>query len=70
MIASAITGEMSWWDLFWWTGGSSYEHQWWHGTGWMFATMLGVVITFLGAWLVFRGGRRAESRLVQRECER
>lgn len=52
--ASQISGDMSVWDLFWWTGGSDYPSQWWHGLGPLVALFAVVVISIIVGWYLLR----------------
>ena len=56
-FAGTISGRMSAWELFWWTGGSEYPSQWWHGLGPIVAIFVLVVFTVSGAWYLFRRAR-------------
>jgi len=53
-LAAKMTGDMTVWELLWWTGGSDYPRQWWHGFGPCAVIFLFVFFSLAIPWYLFR----------------
>ena len=49
-FAEHMTGEMSAWELLWYSGATDYPHRWWHGTG----PTIPIIILVIASWYLLR----------------